>query len=1734
VPDIVPGGVQPGVTQNTPVASPDTSVTSSTPAAAPNTINPGSSALPPPSSATPAAPGSTPKPTPVQPEFGPQLPGTIQQASMATKVQMAAKAAPKLDPQTTVAAAQAATSGTDAAQKAAMVNAYNWAVKAGKALTTVNTKMQLAYWSKATGPTRSLLVAAGYEPPNAPPQAAEPTASHGLLGGFWHDAVHEADNVRHGAASASKGALDVAGKVASVGTSQVAHAARTYVETMEKAGSEYGRSSGDFQPVKFLEAVTTPSNYVDAWNASQNGASSFNPIVVRALAKTLPAEQLVWAKIVAGGGNLQTQLAQLPANERAQAYVTIQTDPTFQNAVEKLSDAHLTPGEAIFGTGGIGSVVTGNALTEANPTVNAFGVKAHVLSGAVDGYLDWIDSPLILGSQLHAASTLSRFSVADALGNARDLRVLTTSDSAVQRGMQTISDALTDGGSREIGDGPNISKLLSTPGFNTLNPMADQFEAAWPEIQAAAREGNGAAAVTEVFAGDQGLIALAQGKAGLFYHNATLFPHVTVPQQLRIWTQSGLDNLIHNTRNLDADSQSARQMVRSLFGDAAERDAVASDLKLPGPAARFMRRATTISPLRDFINLQDDERASAVQRWADIALPKSLANEFVNYFMSIPVTDEGRARLALQGLQSELFSAMNIDQTVEGRAYIEDWFRRQDDATRERYSVGDNALYAEPHNDVADSARQHAILPSQLSTQMKMPKPLDLFRLAKHSWLSDTLGNDGVDLTKVEGATNRAKAIHLWSSAKLDTIMKYWKASILFRPGFGLRIAGEEVYGAGLRNGFIPLAQARVAASLLGLESPALADATKIPRVLKAITSHMPGEALDAIKDLRVPIDDTPIATVIDRTDPHAWAKPAPTGTTRAATSEEKMAALQAQVNGWTTMHVLRKAGVKFVPQHIMDSTMWLALNGRFDGSWADSIDAVMQHGGIVNDEHGTSQAFAQWKSDTGTLRMRPNGTLGAQADYDPLTSQSYHYSLSGLLDKLPQSVAATFDSGPEAQFDTAMNWMHDPANAAEIKRFDVSQMTKDGRLVADGTATQEEAFRDWAHAIVTHVNNLVGPLGHQVQVSLNGETHGLADLVAQGAIPNTTDLDDISRSELPDEAVARQLIPIAETDSMMKGILSNGMRLMVGRPLNYISRLPIFNMHFSTAFNETKDLLASRGIEDVGDKLAGDIAEDRAYREVMPYIHNPAVRSQLSVITRNLAPFWFAQEQFYKRWAMTFAKYPEAFRKAQLIMNGMRSVGFIQTDAYGQDSFVYPGSGAVSSFLTHIFNGKVPVMNQFTSEINELNPSFGSGGVVSAPMAGPLIALPMVTLNAYLPQLDPTVAALLGPSTPADTQGGLQGMALALFQQATPTVIQRIVETFAASSGPGDPLYSSMKATAVIQAAQYLESQGLGPPANADAEQEDVFQSRVQSWALTIMALRVAFGFVAPGTPSLKISGSDLGQQYYDLLADMPYDQAIAAFLKVNPDAQAYTVAASTDNQPGQSDAYIPETQGALQFIQQNLSFFKNYSAAAPWLLPLSTQKGVFNDNAYLQELATGIRTKEDFSQWYSAVRIAQGSNVYYAMEDKINALATDNGKQPYNGQQKLSNGMTISQWWDQWKTAYKAANPIFGTWVDEDPSQPRKQEVINQMEAALKATALPRNATTEHMALLMGGYEQLSDYYDATQGNSNYTSQYIENKNAFIAQGNAFAKAYPDVAPFWTSVLRPEIMENYGNAHS
>jgi hypothetical protein len=82
--------------------------------------------------------------------------------------------------------------------------------------------------------------------------------------------------------------------------------------------------------------------------------------------------------------------------------------------------------------------------------------------------------------------------------------------------------------------------------------------------------------------------------------------------------------------------------------------------------------------------------------------------------------------------------------------------------------------------------------------------------------------------------------------------------------------------------------------------------------------------------------------------------------------------------------------------------------------------------------------------------------------------------------------------------------------------------------------------------------------------------------------------------------------------------------------------------------------------------KLA-EIAEDRARLQVLAYVDNPAVQSQLAFSIRNFARFYRATEDFYRRLYRTVRYNPESIRRAQLTYEGITHSGWVQNDDQGE-----------------------------------------------------------------------------------------------------------------------------------------------------------------------------------------------------------------------------------------------------------------------------------------------------------------------------------------------------------------------------------------------------------------------------------------------------------------------------------
>ena len=170
-------------------------------------------------------------------------------------------------------------------------------------------------------------------------------------------------------------------------------------------------------------------------------------------------------------------------------------------------------------------------------------------------------------------------------------------------------------------------------------------------------------------------------------------------------------------------------------------------------------------------------------------------------------------------------------------------------------------------------------------------------------------------------------------------------------------------------------------------------------------------------------------------------------------------------------------------------------------------------------------------------------------------------------------------------------------------------------------------------------------------------------------------ELADIPEVARPVLVKGRELLPA--TSGKVQEIANVGFRRVLNPMVNFLSRQPIFWNEFKRQWALVEPMV-DKGYLDEDEAMS--LANDRAVNRVLRNVHNLTDRTQWTVTLRNWAPFYFAQEQAYRRMGRLLAENPRAFRQYQLMISNIGNLGQIFQGKDGQGYFVLPGSGFLTS----------------------------------------------------------------------------------------------------------------------------------------------------------------------------------------------------------------------------------------------------------------------------------------------------------------------------------------------------------------------------------------------------------------------------------------------------------------------
>lgn len=637
--------------------------------------------------------------------------------------------------------------------------------------------------------------------------------------------------------------------------------------------------------------------------------------------------------------------------------------------------------------------------------------------------------------------------------------------------------------------------------------------------------------------------------------------------------------------------------------------------------------------------------------------------------------------------------------------------------------------------------------------------------------------------------------------------------------------------------------------------------------------------------------------------------------------------------------------------------------------------------------------------------------------------------------------------------------------------------------------------FDEWAHVKLHSLRGVV----RGTDRSVSGD---LLNSIAQGKTPDRFALKAMPESSWPTYVKNREMVP--DGTGTVQRIANAGFKKVLNPMVDFLSRQPIA---FNEFYRQWKLLepQVEAGYKDYDEAI--DQALTTTVQRVMRNVHNLNDRTQWTVTLRNWAPFYFAQEQAYRRMGRMLAEDPLAFRRYQLMISNIHDVGQVFGGQNGQGYFVMPGTG----FLT---SGVTAAASAIGLPVEQSNP-IGMGWNLSSssvifplssgvrPDIGPLVAIPTQAMASLFPEtLSPVLksdltagaATILGPSA---TQP--------IYEQMVPNVIVQRLMSAAFPQFDARSFDSTM-----MQTIATLESQGRVPPPNASAWQMQQFLDKVRNQTRIMYAMKAIVGAVTPVSPEVtnSVYNNMNAQLSTDITNTKSVSKGIQTFLSKNPDATAFTVFQSS-NQQGVS---VPASVQAENLINENLPLIRQYPSAALLLL-MSTPNldTTYNASVYQEQLAQGLRTKwfpgditpnGELEGYLAQVYIAAGNSIvlgkwYPQYEAQIAGLS---GTAKYDAEQA----------WQSTLANYAKQNPIWGTYWNADDKTTQRGEAITQMQTLLASKDAPTGQIADDTRTLLQSY-------------ANYESQLsIGSADGFIGESQS------DINQSWKDYLYQTVADN------
>lgn len=604
--------------------------------------------------------------------------------------------------------------------------------------------------------------------------------------------------------------------------------------------------------------------------------------------------------------------------------------------------------------------------------------------------------------------------------------------------------------------------------------------------------------------------------------------------------------------------------------------------------------------------------------------------------------------------------------------------------------------------------------------------------------------------------------------------------------------------------------------------------------------------------------------------------------------------------------------------------------------------------------------------------------------------------------------------------------------------------------------------------------------------------------------------------------------MPAADLLTYVRAILPPNFLTTMSDPVIAARNLPVVRNHpllSRLASDDWETIVRANNNLEAVSREAGEFAAVAAINDMLPFIDSHTFKTQFAEYGKGFLPFWYAEENFMKRWARTLINQPfDTLRKAQLGYMGIKHAGVIRKDSNGKDWFVYPGSNLLQEAINKIPGlPDLPVGVMFQTPTDMMLPGINSR--FGEPQFGPLVSIPLNFAQGLMPELTTFNRRVLGDL----------GASRGIIRQLIPATL---VNTYDALIS--DEESSTRYASAMAAAIANLEANGMGIPDNATAGQVDEFLDKVRNHARIIVMAQALGGWFAPGPLTQLNTGTDapvlglnvddpstlLSNMYVDLVREMGIEQGTLAYLAAVPltdvgelvNPLAYTQARNQST----SGAPLPATEIALTFFDNNSDYMAEFPFAGPWLLPADPDnKEPHSQYAYDQQTINGLRRRNAPDELLRRIKFRQASTEYFSKRD-IYLTAVDEAR----GRNDRAKVTKLNRLWDEWSLSYRAAHPLFAEELESSDARERRKRTLAEMRIVLGDPDAPQSPQLEGLRTMMQTYDlfltRKGEFAEDTTARGRLKVEKL--KGRFESFMDDLVVQYPELQSFWLGVLRPE----------